>query len=645
MLLALLALAFWALAPGLSGGFLFDDYANLPALGAYGPVNTVHAFFLYITSGAGDPTGRPLAMLSFLLDANDWPATAGAFLRTNILLHLLNGTLLWLMLKCLGAAASLPKRHAEMAALLGSALWLLHPLFLSTTLYIVQREAMLSASFVLAGFLLWLTGRHALALGRNKRGYCLLAGGAIGCAILGTLCKANGALLPLLLLVAEATVLHAPTPDSAAPSRSARNVLLVVPTLVLGIYLLASIPGAIRAAAEYRPWTIGQRVLSEARVITDYLGLLIAPRSVSQGPFHDDFLGSVDILHPWTTVPAILLLAGFALSAWRLRRRYPDWSFAFLFFLGAHVLEGTVLPLELYFEHRNYLAAMPLFWPLAIVLTRPDGRMVRLRAIASISLVLALASLTRVGAGVWGNPPHLAEVWATKNPESPRAQAYMAQYEFAYGRYTQERARLEHALKRRPEEVQLAFNLVDAECHSGGIRTSTLDATLWALEHNRDGGKLIFEWLSAKTESLNSERCPGLDANSLASMLHAARTNPHFTAAPGRLQDFDHVAGLLALAQNDATQAAADFDQALLTLPKPEVALSQAAKLGAFGRPDLGLRHLDLFRFDTLAASSIPLSMPAVHAWLLQRSGYWQTEFAQLHESLLQDMRKKNTDS
>src|SRR5882724_7676272 len=86
--LALMVFAYWALAPGLSGGFLFDDYVNLPALGAYGPVDNLRTFALYLTSGHGDPTGRPLAMLSFLLEANDWPAIAAPFLYTNVLLHL-----------------------------------------------------------------------------------------------------------------------------------------------------------------------------------------------------------------------------------------------------------------------------------------------------------------------------------------------------------------------------------------------------------------------------------------------------------------------------------------------------------------------------------------------------------------------------
>src|SRR5688572_16106540 len=86
-----LLLAFFAWRPGLSGGFLFDDYVNLPALGAMGAVDNAAAFWRFVTSGTADPTGRPIALLSFLLDANNWPADPSPFLRTSLMLHMVNG--------------------------------------------------------------------------------------------------------------------------------------------------------------------------------------------------------------------------------------------------------------------------------------------------------------------------------------------------------------------------------------------------------------------------------------------------------------------------------------------------------------------------------------------------------------------------
>src|SRR5690349_6854304 len=73
-MLAVLIAGWLGYRPGLSGDFLFDDYANLPAIGATGPVDNMATLARYLTSGTADPTGRPLTLASFLIDARDWPA-------------------------------------------------------------------------------------------------------------------------------------------------------------------------------------------------------------------------------------------------------------------------------------------------------------------------------------------------------------------------------------------------------------------------------------------------------------------------------------------------------------------------------------------------------------------------------------------
>jgi hypothetical protein len=47
-------------------------------------------------------------------------------------------------------------------------------------------------------------------------------------------------------------------------------------------------------------------------------------------------------------------------------KKYPLISFGILFFLLNHLIESTILPLELFFEHRNYLPSLFLFLPLAV---------------------------------------------------------------------------------------------------------------------------------------------------------------------------------------------------------------------------------------------------------------------------------------
>ena len=390
LLLLLLLTATWLVyARGLHGSFLFDDYGNLPVLGATGPVDTWPTFWRYLTSGTADPTGRPLTLLTFLIDARNWPADPYPFKRSNLILHLLNGVLLALLLRRLGREAFklADRSRVDLAAVIGAGFWLLHPLFVSTTLYIVQREAMLPATFTLLGLLAWLHGRSAMKRGHGLRGAVWIALGLGGCTVLGVLSKANGILLPALALVVEyvllRTYINSGPPESRPTTNGAyRRVMLLfawAPAAVVAAYLLQQgWSGLTRGISSLRPWTLGQRLLTEPRVLLDYLDLLWLPRPFTPGLFNDHIQASTSLWSPATTLPALLAIVALIAGAWLLRRRWPALALAILFYFVGQSLESSTVALELYFEHRNYLPAMLMFWPLALwlcsVRTHPATR-------------------------------------------------------------------------------------------------------------------------------------------------------------------------------------------------------------------------------------------------------------------------------
>lgn len=635
--LALPLLGWWAYRNGLGGGFLFDDFNNLQHLGDYGRIDSLQKLLLYLSSGNADPIGRPLALLSFLIDADNWPADPLSFKRTGILLHLLNGMLLlWVLLK-LGRRLRLAEARAELAAVLGAGLWTLHPLLVSTTLYVVQREAMLPATFTLIGLLLWMEGAERRL--RARRGLLFLLAGAWGCTVLATLCKANGILLPLLLLVMEWTIPAQPSASGNAGDerglRRARLLLLGLPSLVLGAWLLAKLPGAFSGEICCgRPWTLGQRLLTEPRVLCDYLKLLWIPRANGSSLFNDGFQASADALHPWTTLPALLSIALLLAAGFALRQRQPALAFALLFYFAAQLLESTVIPLELYFEHRNYLAALPMFWPLALWLTG-DGPLRLARLVLAVLLPLLLAALCHARAGVWGQPYQQAVLLADVDTSSPRAQANAASYETAHGRPDLAIARLMAATARMPDEAQLAVNLVTAECAAGAVEPVAVGRAAYALEHNREQAELVQNWLINAVDLAAGNACRGLDPATVQALIEAVRRNPHYSRAAGHQHDVEQLEGRLALARGDGAAALRHFNTGLMEFATPDGALQQAALLGSAGFPELGLQHLQYYK--TLKPADRGLrGMAAVHLWLLDRQGFWTEEFARM-EQLLRD--------
>jgi protein O-mannosyl-transferase len=645
-----LALTWLVYRPGLSGPFLFDDYANLPALGASGPVDDWPTFERYVTSGIADPTGRPVALTSFLIDANNWPAAPYAFKRTNLILHLLNGVLLYLLLGRLGVALGrqgIDAGRAKQVALLATALWLLHPLFVSTTLYIVQREAMLPVTFVTLGLLGWINGRTRIARGSYVAGSAIAATSIIGGTALAVLSKANGILLPGFVLVIEYGLLarteHIENANAARTYGALLRLIKIACGLLAASLLYIGVRGILQGIGDQRPWTLGQRLLTEPRVLWEYLRLLWLPHPYTAGVFNDQVAVSTSLTHPWTTLPALTGVLALISAAVVFRKRVPVAATAVLFFFVGHAMESTTIPLELYFEHRNYLPSLLLFWPLSAWLLRqsasldhPPTLSVLRRAICAVAVV-GLAAMTYSNATIWGNGQEQAALWAALNPLSPRAQVNAAQSEIARGNPTAAIARLTPLLRQHPEEVQLALNVLAARCADHSLSTADIDRARNAMSDARDPGTLLVTWFSRALSDARAEVCPGLDLPALSTLANAGASNPRFPN--GRRQDLSHIQGLISLEQRDPQKALAEFQRALALDPNPGIALEQAAILGSAGYPAEGLQHLATF--DGLPASDRPgAGMPMIHKWILERQHYWARERAHLEQTLRTDLQQ-----
>lgn len=424
-LLLVTFLVYW---PGLEGPFLLDDRVNLQQMGDEGGIDSLGDAVNFVLGNRSGPGGRPVAMASFLLDGQTWPVASRPFKLTNLLLHLLNGVLTaWFSWRVL-RAVEVSDPAARLVALLTAAFWLLHPLNVSTTLYVVQRMTQLMMLFSMAGLICYLKGRQILP-SQPRQGLLWMSLSLCPLGLLAVLSKENGALLLLAILVLEAT-LFAGRPRTRL-HRAWIGCAVLFPLLIAAGYLAVRFPG-LTAGYRFREFSLGERVLTEGRILITYLVNTVVPVVDDFSLHHDDYLVSRSLLQPFTTFTSFLLIAGLVTLAWARRSSQPLFSLAVFWFFGWHLLESTFLPLELYFEHRNYVALVGPLLALAYYLYLAAGRVaadnrLRIAAILGTLLSAVLAVMTLQLSILWGNSLALAAHWAERHPLS-----YRAQVEYAY---------------------------------------------------------------------------------------------------------------------------------------------------------------------------------------------------------------------
>jgi len=633
-----------AYAPGLSGPFLFDDFVNLNSLGAFGPVDNLQTLLFYLTSGVADPTGRPVAVASFLIDARNWPADPFAFKRTNLILHLVNGALLIgtvarLESRLSMAGRSTPLRRQHYIALLSGFLWLAHPLFVSTTLYAVQRHAMLPLTFALVAILCWDRAFERHLAGKFAAGWFWGLGGVGAATLLAGLSKANGFLTPLLICVAV-WVFYVPLMrQQATPIRRRLQqnavLALVIPGLIVVAAILSRAPSSF-AYSGLRSFSLGERLLSQPRALLDYLNLLVLPRAGGGGVFVEGFHKSTTIWDPWTTLPSIVAVVALISGSVLLRRRFPRLTFALLFFFVGHLMESSVIMLELYFEHRNYLPAAFLFWPLGSWLLNAH-QLRRVRQLIVVVAPVLLLFLTFQRALIWGDPAVLASISAANNPDSQRAQIVAATSLADAGKLDAATDLLRDSIQRLGPTTELSLNLVGLECRNGKVSKDTVSMVNSALSRERRWHKGLIAWLAAALDIAAKGSCQGLDLAAARGFLTVAEANVANQSQPSRLQNLIHLQALHALFSGSSSEALKLFNRALQVRPNPDTALTQAAIFGRLGFASEGTQHLDFFETLPDSRPRRIRSMQDVHQTLIAASGYYQVELDHMRAMLAAD--------
>lgn len=442
LLIGIITLIVFVYSSGITGSLYYDDFRPL---GNLKDVTNLNSAFFYIFTEISGPLGRPISMLTFLTHVNQWPDNTPPFFIFNIILHGLNTISVFVISYFLAffynqRFSSKPLNISHYWLAISTAfLWGILPLHVSSSLIVVQRMTTLSGFFVLTGIAIYLYGlskqfdtTNQTRNFKNYSGLYFQFTGLILFTLLAMFSKENGILLPVFIFILEITILSGIT--QIEHRRKLRLYSTFAGLIVILVYLAYTVLGNQEAYFK-RDFTVFERILTQSIILFDYIKLAYLPEITSYNPFHDDY----PVIRSITVKVAVALLFWpiSILLACMYRKSYPLPAFSLLWFLVAHLLESTVIGLELYYEHRNYIALLGPCLALVFAMNNVPAKYISLVIISfNCYLILILFSLFQTTA-LWGKPEKAAQAWFLKQPGSVRAAQRLSDIYLKHGQPSQ----------------------------------------------------------------------------------------------------------------------------------------------------------------------------------------------------------------
>lgn len=598
--------SFW---PGTTGDFLVDDYANLSPIQSYGGIRNLETFQAYVFSGVSGPTGRPLSLASFLIDAQSWPAHPYFFKRTNILIHALNGILLFAVILKLFQVMGRRDSSALNIAFIAAAIWTIHPFNTSTVLYIIQRMTELATLFTLLGIWCYLHGRQKLFTHPGPA-YLWMSGGIVAFGLLAIISKETGILLPFFIAAIELTLLRQiPRPKYWA--------YWGIPMIGGPILLLLANMAARSINSEgsfmIRDFTLAERLMSEPRILLDYLSKIVFPMNTPTLNA-DDIPVSRGLFTPWTTLPAIIVINAMIIAAFVYGKRFPVLAFAVLWFMAGHLLESTVLPLELYFEHRNYL---PMVGPIVALAYYLDKllEVKRKKTVWITGVLLGVLAVTTMNHSyTWGEHSRLINTWAKEQPNSVRAQVLYSLQAIRDVNYSESLKVYNEVKGNLPENLGMDILYTDIACVNGKL-TPEWFSTLLHRAENTDIDQYVQQSLNQLSSSVFNGNCKQVTLPGLEALVQALLDNKFTKPFPKRDAVLQMLIADIYLRQDKPIKALEAMDESFRIQPRFSLALQQAVVLAQGKQYDAALIQLNKAEaIDRLRPRLMPSRMNEVEA-------------------------------
>ncbi|HET9843843.1 MAG TPA: hypothetical protein VFP93_04230 [Gammaproteobacteria bacterium] len=526
--------------PGLYGPFLLDDLQTIEM--ARVQVFHWNDWLSKIVSNDAGPLRRPISILSFILTNFFFGDSPFAYKCINVIIHLLNSVLVYVLLQNLlpyFSKNSLQQNTWISIAI--TAFWTIHPLQVSTVLYTVQRMMLLSSFFFLLSLLCYVKFR--LELG-SKKTKIFLFFSMLTSWILAIFSKENALLLPGILLAFE--MLCYQTPQRSKVFILGSSIICFV--LVLGglAYYVNQYPTYALSFAE-KGFTLPHYIFLQMQVLVFYLKLIVTPSLGLMGLYHDDFQLTQGT-PIWLSVGILLLLCVIAIG---FLKRYALLSFFIFWFFMHHSLESSILPLEPVFEHRNYLASLGIIAaPILFLVWKFQTKHARIALqVFGGSGILLIASLTWARVESFSSSEKFLIEAHYAHPLSSRTHIEWANFLFAQNEFGMALMALNRAHQLNPHNSGPLVHQFLTHCFIQAPSDTIYQESVTALSETSITPYTILV-LDALVQNHFNHVCPNIPLSKSLTLIHAAIKNPLLEHKPSYRATLFHLqAGLLLLNQ------------------------------------------------------------------------------------------------
>ncbi|WP_029247726.1 tetratricopeptide repeat protein [Schlesneria paludicola] len=407
----------------------------------------------------------PLTWLSLQLDATLYASNPAGFHATNLVIHLVNGCLLYIVLS---RTTGRMTRSAIVAAF-----FLTHPLHVESVAWVSERKDVLSTFWLMLILLAY------TQYAKRPGIFWYLTACVTYCA--GLLSKSMLVTTPILLLLFDIWPLdrfRVPL-DSADQPRSrwaiglprvVEKLPLLALSLIDGLVTIRA-QGAAHAIADTQQLPFAVRAANAICSYGWYLATTFYPTRLI--PFYQPSPGGTD----WPSVAGwTIVLSGISLAVgWGAHSRVRLFGWWWFIISLLPVIGLIQVGSQAHADRYTYLPHIGLMtwlvWEIADRLSKP---LIVRRIVLGLTVIslLVLTGLTRHQVTYWKSNTTLWEHTLTVDPENPMAHLHLGNQDKQAGQMKSARQHFERALTRWPDSFQIHNSLASLAAAEGDLESA-----------------------------------------------------------------------------------------------------------------------------------------------------------------------------